>query len=41
MNKPSTGHEVEYDDAMVKMLELIWGEGFMAPGGKMHSLARD
>ena len=25
-------HEVEYDDAMVKILELIWGEGFMAPG---------
>jgi phosphoethanolamine N-methyltransferase len=27
------GHEVEYTDAMIKMLELIWGEGFMAPGG--------
>jgi len=27
------GHEVEYSDAMIKMLELIWGEGFMAPGG--------
>lgn len=23
----------EYHDAMVAMLELIWGEGFMAPGG--------
>jgi len=23
----------EYHDAMVTMLELIWGEGFMAPGG--------
>ena len=23
----------EYDDAMVATLELIWGEGFMAPGG--------
>lgn len=27
------GHEAEYSDSMVKMLELIWGEGFMAPGG--------
>jgi len=27
------GHEIEYHDAMMKMLELIWGEGFMAPGG--------
>ena len=25
--------EIEYYDAMMKMLELIWGEGFMAPGG--------
>ncbi len=23
----------EYHDAMVKTLELLWGEGFMAPGG--------
>lgn len=23
----------EYHDAMVTMLELVWGEGFMAPGG--------
>src|SRR5690606_1565633 len=23
----------EYHDAMVAMLELIWGEGFMSPGG--------
>jgi ubiquinone/menaquinone biosynthesis C-methylase UbiE len=27
------GHEIEYHDAMMKMLELIWGKGFMAPGG--------
>jgi phosphoethanolamine N-methyltransferase len=27
------GQEVEYDDSMMKMLELIWGDGFMAPGG--------
>ena len=25
--------EVEYHDSMIAMLELIWGEGFMAPGG--------
>lgn len=25
--------EVEYHDAMIKFLELIWGEGFMTPGG--------
>lgn len=28
------GHEIEYDEAMTTMLELIWGEGFMAPGGE-------
>jgi phosphoethanolamine N-methyltransferase len=26
-------HADEYDDAMVAMLELIWGKGFLAPGG--------
>jgi len=26
-------HENEYDSNTVKMLELIWGEGYMAPGG--------
>ena len=26
-------HEDEYHDSMVQMLELIWGEGYMAPGG--------
>jgi len=26
-------HENEYFDNMVTMLELIWGEGYMAPGG--------
>ena len=26
-------HENEYHDAMVAVLELVWGEGFMAPGG--------
>jgi len=27
------GHEDEYYDNMITMLELIWGEGYMAPGG--------
>jgi phosphoethanolamine N-methyltransferase len=27
-------HENEYHDNMVTMLELIWGEGYMAPGGQ-------
>ena len=26
-------HENEYHDTAVAMLELIWGDGFMAPGG--------
>jgi ubiquinone/menaquinone biosynthesis C-methylase UbiE len=26
-------HEDEYHDNMVTVLELIWGEGYMAPGG--------
>ena len=26
-------HETEYYDNMVTMLELIWGKGYMAPGG--------
>lgn len=26
-------HETEYHDHMVAMLELIWGAGYMAPGG--------
>ena len=26
-------HEDEYDDSLVTMLELIWGEGFLSPGG--------
>ncbi|MBW2421902.1 MAG: methyltransferase domain-containing protein [Deltaproteobacteria bacterium] len=27
-------HQNEYHDSMVSMLELVWGEGFMAPGGE-------
>ena len=23
----------QYDDALVALLELVWGEGFMSPGG--------
>ncbi|MDH3578643.1 MAG: methyltransferase domain-containing protein [Gammaproteobacteria bacterium] len=26
-------HDNEYHDSMVRMLELIWGRGYMAPGG--------
>lgn len=26
-------HDNEYHDNMITMLELIWGEGYMAPGG--------
>ncbi len=29
----SDAHADEYDDGLVAMLELIWGEGFLAPGG--------
>ena len=29
----ATTHQNEYHDAMVALLELLWGEGFMAPGG--------
>lgn len=29
----SGGHQDEYHDAMVDMLELIWGRGFMMPDG--------
>ena len=32
MSEP-TGHEDEYHDALVDMLELIWGRGFMIPDG--------
>jgi len=26
--------EIEYPDTMITMLEIIWGDGFMAPGGE-------
>lgn len=26
-------HQDEYDEAMVAMLELVWGKGFLTPGG--------
>jgi phosphoethanolamine N-methyltransferase len=29
-------HENEYHESMVAMLELVWGEGFMSPGGADH-----
>ena len=28
------GNESEYDDALVTLLQLIWGEGYMVPGGE-------
>lgn len=27
------GHEDEYTDALIAMLELVWGKGFLSPGG--------
>ncbi|MEO1043505.1 MAG: methyltransferase domain-containing protein [Pseudomonadota bacterium] len=33
MDHQQQEHINEYDDATVMMLQLIWGEGFMAPGG--------
>ena len=30
---PARAHEDEYDDALVTLLELVWGEGFLSPGG--------
>ena len=33
MSQHLSDREVEYHDAMLTMLELIWGEGCMAPGG--------
>jgi len=32
MNEPSA-HQDEYHDAMIDMLELIWGQGFLIPDG--------
>jgi phosphoethanolamine N-methyltransferase len=29
-------HSDEYDDAMLAAMDLIWGDGFMAPGGEGH-----
>jgi ubiquinone/menaquinone biosynthesis C-methylase UbiE len=30
----SIDHQNEYEDSMVAILGLVWGEGFMAPGGE-------
>lgn len=30
---PADSHQDEYHDSMVTLLELVWGEGFLAPGG--------
>jgi phosphoethanolamine N-methyltransferase len=29
----SAGHEAEYDEAAIRFLEAIWGEGYLSPGG--------
>ncbi|MEM7427664.1 MAG: methyltransferase domain-containing protein [Pseudomonadota bacterium] len=29
----SVEHEQEYDDALVHLLEAVWGEGYLSPGG--------
>ncbi len=36
-------HEDEYSEAMMITLDLVWGEGFMAPGGEgnVDNLVRD
>ncbi len=31
----SDAHDDEYDDALVTMLQLIWGEGHISPGGSV------
>jgi len=28
-----TSETREYDDAMVALLDAVWGEGYMSPGG--------
>ncbi|WP_077966096.1 class I SAM-dependent methyltransferase [Ensifer adhaerens] len=28
-----TGHAVEYDDTAIRFLEVLWGEGYLSPGG--------
>jgi phosphoethanolamine N-methyltransferase len=32
VSEPSE-HQDEYHDAMIDMLELIWGQGFLIPAG--------
>ncbi len=34
-------HEDEYHDNVVTMLELVWGEGYMAPGGPGNVVGTD
>ena len=29
-------HQDEYHDNMVQLLELVWDEGYMAPGGPLN-----
>jgi hypothetical protein len=32
-NSANNDHEQEYDDELIALLEAVWGEGFMSPGG--------
>lgn len=34
-------HDNEYDTNTVKMLELVWGRGYMAPGGPGNAAASE
>jgi ubiquinone/menaquinone biosynthesis C-methylase UbiE len=29
----AAGHEPEYDEAAIRFLEVLWGEGYLSPGG--------
>ena len=33
MNDANTAHEDEYSDTLIKFLQIIWGDGFLSPGG--------
>ena len=33
MDAVSAGHEPEYDEAAIRFLEVLWGEGYLSPGG--------
>ncbi|MDH5488463.1 MAG: methyltransferase domain-containing protein [Rhodospirillaceae bacterium] len=33
MNNADTAHEDEYSDTLIEFLQMIWGDGFLSPGG--------